>query len=103
MSLGAPRADTDKSGSPCLVCDVAVNTAWFEDTMVDSVAFTTFVVAVAMEGLCEKYGDDVNLDRQNWAALKNKKYMGKKREAHNVHIRAKGNAIVEVDKDLKDR
>ena len=44
--------------------------------MVNSIAFTTFVINVAMEGLCEKYGDEVNLDRQNWIILKNKKYLG---------------------------
>ena len=38
--------------------------------MVNSIAFRTFVINVAMEGLCEKYGDEVNLDRQNWVILK---------------------------------
>ena len=50
MSLGAPRAETDKSGVACKACDVAINTVWFEDVMFDSIAFTTFVVNVAMEG-----------------------------------------------------
>ena len=53
MSLGAPRPDTDKSGGPCLICDVALNSAWFEDTLENSITFTTFVVHIAMEGLCE--------------------------------------------------
>ena len=59
MSLGAPRPEKDKSGSPCLVSDVAVNSMWMEDNVAESIVFTTFVVSVAMEGLCEKYGDKV--------------------------------------------
>jgi hypothetical protein len=34
MSLGAPRQEKDKSGQPCLVADVAVNSVWYSDTMV---------------------------------------------------------------------
>lgn len=82
MSLGGPRQEKDKSGSACLACDVAINTVWFDDVMFDSIAFTTFVVNVAMEGLCEKYGDQVNLDRQHWTILKNKKYLGKLQKHH---------------------
>ena len=54
----------------------------YEETMVNSIAFTTFVINVAMEGLCEKYGDEVNLDRQNWVILKNKKYLGNLQRHH---------------------
>jgi len=82
MSLGGPREEKDKSGSSCTACDVAINTVWFEDVMYDSIAFTTFVVNIAMEGLCEKFGDKVNLDRQNWTILKNKKYLGTLQKHH---------------------
>ena len=53
MSLGGPREEKDKSGSSCTACDVAINTVWFEDVMYDSIAFTTFVVNIAMEGTIE--------------------------------------------------
>ena len=96
MSLGAPREEADKSGQPCLACDVAVNSAWFADTVSNSDVFTAFVVHVAMEGLREKYGDDVNLDRQNWTMLKNKKYLGKP-QRHRIQQRAKGNRIEVMD------
>ena len=33
-------------------------------------------------GLCEKFGDKVNLDRQNWTILKNKKYLGTLQKHH---------------------
>lgn len=88
MSLGSPRPEKDKGGAECLACDVAINSAWFEDTMEESVAFTTFVINLAMEGLCDKYGDDVNLDRQNWNILKNKKYLGT-RQRHHIQQRQK--------------
>ena len=77
MSLGAPRSERDKSGKDCYACDVAVNSVWYDQTMVDSLTFTTFLVTLAMEGLCNKYGDTCNLDRQNWSILRNKRYMGK--------------------------
>ena len=77
MSLMAPRSEKDKSGKDCYACDVAVNSVWYDQTMVDSLTFTTFLVTVAMEGLCNKYGDTCNLDRQNWSILRNKRYMGK--------------------------
>lgn len=54
----------------------------YEETMANSIAFTTFVINVAMEGLCEKYGDEANLDRQNWVILKNKKYLGTLQRHH---------------------
>lgn len=87
MSLGGPRDETDKSGGACTACDVAVNSVWFEDVMFDSIAFTTFTINVAMEGLCEKYGDRLNLDRQNWTILKNKKYLGTLQK-HTIQQRA---------------
>ena len=59
----------------------------YEETMVNSIAFTTFVINVAMEGLCEKYGDEVNLDRQNWVILKNKKYLGTLQRHHIQQVR----------------
>ena len=59
----------------------------YEETMVNSIAFTTFVINVAMEGLCEKYGDEANLDRQNWVILKNKKYLGTLQRHHIQQVR----------------
>ncbi len=98
MSLGVPRKEKDKSGAPCLACDVAVNSSWFDDCLAggDNLVFTTFVVNIAMEGLCDKYGDEVNLDRQGWTILKNKKYLGTAQK-HTIQKRAKGNKIFELD------
>jgi len=97
MSLGAPREEKDKSGGKCLASDVAINSIWYEETMANSIAFTTFVINVAMEGLCEKYGDEANLDRQNWVILKNKKYLGTL-QRHHIQQRGgtKGSKIEEI-------
>jgi hypothetical protein len=98
MSLGAPRVEKDKSGNDCLVCDVAVNSVWYDETMVNSLTFTTFLIHLAMEGLCDKYGDSCNMDRQNWNILKNKRYMGKQ-QRHVIQQRANASKIQEVLKD----
>lgn len=89
MSLGAPRRETDKSGGECWAAEVAVNSAWFDKTMAPSDLFTGFVLTIAMEGLCDKYGEDARLDRDKWTVLKNKKFMGDltKCPAHRVQIR----------------
>ena len=88
MSLGAPRKEKDKSGAECSVAEVAVNTAWFDGTMVDSMVFTSFVVTVAMEGLADKYGEEARLDRQNWTILKNKKFLGETCPPHRIQLRS---------------
>ena len=89
MSLGAPRRETDKSGGECWAAEVAVNSAWFDKTMASSDLFTGFVLTIAMEGLCDKYGEDARLDRDKWTVLKNKKFIGDlaKCPAHRVQIR----------------
>ena len=96
MSLGSPRTEKDKSGNDCLVSDVAVNAVWYDETMKDSLTFTTFLIHLAMEGLCEKYGGKLcNLDRQNWSILRNKRYMGKL-QRHTIQQRASTSKIEEM-------
>ncbi|XP_040569591.1 PIH1 domain-containing protein 1 [Lepeophtheirus salmonis] len=77
MSLGAPREDKDKSTKKCYVTDVAVNGAWFDQVVDGSPVFTAFLVNVAMEGLCDKYGDELNVDRNGYSILRKKNYYGK--------------------------
>jgi len=99
MSLGAPRKEKDKAGVECSVAEVAVNTAWFEGTMLDSMVFTSFVVTVAMEGLADKYGEEARLDRQNWTVLKNKKFLGESCPSHRIQMRASA-GIQQVEERL---
>jgi len=89
MSLGIPRKEKDKSGGECFAAEIAVNSSWFENTVVHSDIVLSFVLTIAMEGLCEKHGEDARLDRNNWTVLKNKKFMGEvdKCPPHNIQIR----------------
>ena len=79
-----------------------MNSVWFDKTMVHSDLMTSFVLTIAMEGLCDKYGEDARCDRNNWTALKNKKYMGDhdKCPPHNIQLRqASGIEHIEESKD----
>ena len=98
MSLGAPRIEKDKSGKDCYASDVAVNSVWYDQTMRDSLTFTTFLVNLAMEGLCDKYGDVCNLDRQGWSILRNKRYLGKL-QRHTIQQRANATIIQELPRN----
>jgi len=99
MSLGAPRKEKDKAGVECSVAEVAINIAWFEGTMLDSMVFTSFVVTVAMEGLADKYGEEARLDRQSWTVLKNKKFLGESCPPHRIQMRASA-GIEQVEEKL---
>ena len=89
MSLGAPRSEKDKSGAECMAAEVAINSAWFDNNMLTSELFTSFVITVAIEGLGDKYGEEARLDRDGWTILKNKKFLGENCPAHNIQIRPK--------------
>ena len=89
MSLGAPRKEKDKSGTECMAAEVAVNSSWFDNTMLTSELFTSFVITIAIEGLGDKYGEEARLDRDGWTILKNKKFLGDKCPAHNIQVRPK--------------
>ena len=89
MSLGSPRAEKDKSGTECLAAEVAINSCWFDNNMITSELFTSFVITVAIEGLGDKYGEEARLDRDGWTVLKNKKFLGDNCPAHNIQIRPK--------------
>ena len=89
MSLGAPRKEKDKSGTECMAAEVAINSSWFDNTMLTSELFTSFVITVAIEGLGDKYGEEARLDRDGWTILKNKKFLGENCPAHNIQVRPK--------------
>ena len=89
MSLGAPRKEKDKAGCECMAAEVAINSSWFDQTMLTSELFTSFVITVAIEGLGDKYGEEARLDRDGWTILKNKKFLGENCPAHNIQVRPK--------------
>merc|ERR1711874_124742 len=63
--------------------------------MLPSSTFTTFVITMGIEGLCDK-NPETRLDRQNWIILKNKKMLGDKPPQHRIQQRASA-GIEEVE------
>ena len=63
LSYGIPRLVMNQVGQEFYAVEVAVNSSWFEKTMVDSELFTSFVINSAMFGLCCKYGVALGTDR----------------------------------------
>ncbi|KAM9258066.1 LOW QUALITY PROTEIN: PIH1 domain-containing protein 1 [Morus bassanus] len=73
MSLGEPHAELDRGGRGCTAYDVVVNSGFFRTLQADPL-YLEFFLTVAMEGLSEKYG--VELELTGWRVLKNRKFMG---------------------------
>ena len=63
------RKEKDKSGGECFAAEIAVNSSWFENTVVHSDIVLSFVLTIAMEGLCEKHGEDARQNRVSWHFL----------------------------------
>ncbi|XP_053908382.1 PIH1 domain-containing protein 1 isoform X2 [Cuculus canorus] len=73
MSLGEPHAEIDRGGRGCTAYDVVVNSGFFRTLQSDPL-YLEFFLTVAMEGLTEKYG--VELELSDWRVLKNRKFLG---------------------------
>ncbi|KAM6032510.1 LOW QUALITY PROTEIN: PIH1 domain-containing protein 1 [Theristicus caerulescens] len=73
MSLGEPHAELDRGGRGCTAYDVVVNSGFFRTLQADPL-YLEFFLTVAMEGLSEKYG--VELELTGWRVLQNRKFMG---------------------------
>ncbi|KAM7026387.1 LOW QUALITY PROTEIN: PIH1 domain-containing protein 1 [Acridotheres tristis] len=73
MSLGEPHAELDRAGRGCTAYDVVVNSGFFRTLQADPL-YLEFFLTVAMEGLSEKYG--VELELTDWRVLKNRKFLG---------------------------
>ncbi|KAK4805233.1 hypothetical protein QYF61_014741 [Mycteria americana] len=73
MSLGEPHAELDRAGQGCTAYDVVVNSGFFRTLQADPL-YLEFFLTVAMEGLSEKYG--VELELTGWRVLQNRKFMG---------------------------
>ena len=74
MSIGTERLETDKDGRPCVTCDVAVNTAYFEKCRQKKM-FLLFTVSVVLDGVANKF--DKIFNREDYVILKNRKVIGK--------------------------
>uniref|UniRef100_A0A8U7NEE3 PIH1 domain containing 1 n=2 Tax=Corvoidea TaxID=192204 RepID=A0A8U7NEE3_CORMO len=73
MSLGEPHAELDRGGRGCTAYDVVVNSGFFRTLQADPL-YLEFFLTVAMEGLSEKYG--VELELTGWRVLQNRKFLG---------------------------
>ncbi|XP_058280321.1 PIH1 domain-containing protein 1-like isoform X5 [Hirundo rustica] len=73
MSLGEPHAELDRAGRGCTAYDVVVNSGFFRTLQADPL-YLEFFLTVAMEGLSEKYG--VELELTGWRVLRNRKFLG---------------------------
>ncbi|XP_041568917.2 PIH1 domain-containing protein 1 [Taeniopygia guttata] len=73
MSLGEPHAELDRGGRGCTAYDVVVNSDFFRTLQADPL-YLEFFLTVAMEGLSEKYG--LELELTDWRVLRNRKFLG---------------------------
>uniref|UniRef100_A0A8C3Y303 PIH1 domain containing 1 n=1 Tax=Catharus ustulatus TaxID=91951 RepID=A0A8C3Y303_CATUS len=73
MSFGEPHAELDRAGRGCTAYDVVVNSGFFRTLQADPL-YLEFFLTVAMEGLSEKYG--VELELTGWRVLRNRKFLG---------------------------
>ncbi|XP_074936425.1 PIH1 domain-containing protein 1 isoform X2 [Phalacrocorax aristotelis] len=92
------RAVTPQPGGQgCTAYDVVVNSGFFRTLQADPL-YLEFFLTVAMEGLSEKYG--VELELTGWRVLKNRKFMGSV-SAQNIRARPRPH-IQELEGPLQD-
>ncbi|KAM6996843.1 LOW QUALITY PROTEIN: PIH1 domain-containing protein 1 [Passerculus sandwichensis] len=73
MSLGEPHAELDRGGRGCTAYDVVVNSEFFRTLKADPL-YLEFFLTVALEGLSDKYG--VELELTGWRVLRNRRCLG---------------------------
>lgn len=83
MSIGEGRTESDKSGAPATVYDVAINPEFFKKIEKDDL-FQTFFLTVVFEGLQDKY--QFEIDMQKYTVLKIRKSIGNL-QTHRIQMR----------------
>ncbi|CAB3223855.1 unnamed protein product [Arctia plantaginis] len=83
MSIGEGRTESDNSGAPVTVYDVAVNPEFFKKIEKDDL-FQVFFLTVVFEGLQDKY--QFEIDMHKYTILKNRKSIGTL-QSHRIQIR----------------
>uniref|UniRef100_A0A7G3AJK3 PIH1 domain-containing protein 1 n=1 Tax=Lutzomyia longipalpis TaxID=7200 RepID=A0A7G3AJK3_LUTLO len=73
MSIGEPRTTKDKAGNDAKVCDIAINSGFF-DKIEKMKLFRDFLTALVFEAVDVKYG--MPCEDNNWIILKNRKCVG---------------------------
>ncbi|BES87963.1 PIH1 domain containing 1 [Nesidiocoris tenuis] len=88
LSIGNLRDETDKSGNPCLVVDVAINSAFCQKLQKNEL-FRTFFLLVVSEGIQEKFRLELKTEKPNsFVVLKNRKQIGTL-QIHSIRKRPK--------------
>jgi len=75
MSIGEKHDEKDNKGNPCVAVEVIVNTTFFEERILASEVYRTFMIVISMEGIDEKH--KLKLEKSNYTILSNKKSVGK--------------------------
>lgn len=73
MSITELRLTPDKSGNDAIVCDVAIHPDFFLKIEAVNI-FRDFLITIIFEALDDKY--NIQVDRDTWIILKNRKCMG---------------------------
>ncbi|XP_062546125.1 PIH1 domain-containing protein 1 [Armigeres subalbatus] len=101
MSITQPRFTKDQSDKQCQVCDIAVNSTFFQKIKSGGL-FRDFLITIVLEGIDSKY--NIALDESDWRLLKNKSCVDKL-IAHNIQNRDVKTVLESykqpTDKDLK--
>ncbi|XP_054263845.1 PIH1 domain-containing protein 1-like [Macrosteles quadrilineatus] len=84
MSIGDLHQESDKSGAPCLVYDIAINTTFFHKVETNQL-FRSFLLTVVLGGVGDKYKKEI--DTNDYVILKNRKVMGSLQH-HRIEQRA---------------
>ncbi|NXU93498.1 PIHD1 protein, partial [Xiphorhynchus elegans] len=82
-SLSPPNPTCPPGGRGCTAYDVVVNSGFFRTLQADPL-YLEFFLTVAIEGLSEKYG--VELELTGWRVLRNRRFMGSL-SAQNIRAR----------------
>ncbi|XP_071439466.1 PIH1 domain-containing protein 1-like [Hetaerina americana] len=85
MSVGEERPDIDKSGNPCSVYDIVINSAFYKKVE-GSQFYRQFLITAILEALEDKY--DLQLEKEEFAVLKGRKCKGGMAE-HKIQVRSK--------------
>lgn len=75
MSIGEKREEKDNKGNPCFAVDVIINSKLFEERILVSEVYRTFLIVISMEGIDEKL--KFSLEKSNYTILSHKKSVGK--------------------------
>jgi len=75
MSIGEKHLESDNSGKTCPVFDIVINSSFFNQKVLTSETYRTFLMVVIIEAVEEKF--KMELEKQDYVILQHKKCIGK--------------------------